>query len=187
MSEELLPKSEKRALRYDFTAKETHDLSLTLAAKTKEFQAVEEEKKTVVSQYGSKLKEIKASCNRLSNLVADGYELRDIECEVQYHTPTQGKKTIIRKDSNKTTAVETMTEWEWNLFNQPPDGENGELENKDKKGGKEKKVTKRRRKKKEVMKNVPELLPEEEITDDSQEEPAFSDLEEDEFENQDEE
>lgn len=121
MTEEIIPKAEKRSLRYDFTASEIHDLSLQLAGKTKEYQSLTEEKKTVTSQYSARLNEIKATCNKLSNQVSDGFEYRDIECEIQYHKPQQGKKTIIRKDTGKTTAVETMTDYDWNLFNQPED------------------------------------------------------------------
>lgn len=141
MSDELLPKTERRALRYDFTAKETHDLSMQLANETKKLSAIEEEKSSVASQYAAKVKESKATCNKLSNMVADGYEIRDIECEVEYHKPQQGKKTIIRKDINKVTAIEAMTEWEWNLFNQPPDeSEENTSDKKKGKGGKKAKV-----------------------------------------------
>lgn len=151
MSDELLPKSERRALRYDFTAKETHDLSIQLANETRKLAAIEEEKSSIASQYAAKVKESKATCNKLSNLVADGYELRDIECEIQYHKPQQGKKTIIRKDSNKVTAIEAMTEWEWNLFNQPQDEDDNE-QTAGKKGGKKgsKKRSTKGKKKKQV-------------------------------------
>lgn len=109
----------RRSLRYDFTAVEIHDLSLELAKKTKELAAVADEKKSVVSQFAARLNEIKATTNKLSNQVADGWEYREIECEVEYHKPQQGKKTIIRKDSNKVAMIETMTDYDWNLFNQP--------------------------------------------------------------------
>ncbi len=141
MSEDVLPKTERRALRYDFNAKETHDLSMQLANETKKLNAIEEEKSSIASQYGAKVKESKATCNKLSNMVADGYEIRDIECEVEYHKPQQGKKTIIRKDTNKVTAVEAMTDWEWNLFNQPQDEDQEPVneQSKKKKAGRKKK------------------------------------------------
>lgn len=113
-------KTERRTLRYDFTASEIHDLSLSLAGKTKELQALEEEKSAVASQYGAKLKEAKAVCNKLSNQVADGWEFREVDCEVKYHHPEQGQKTVIRLD-NKKEFVEKMETWEWNLFTQPKD------------------------------------------------------------------
>lgn len=116
MSEKI--KTEKRTLRYDFTAVETHDLSLSLANKTKEKVALEEEKKSVMSQYKAKLDEITAQCNKLSNQVSDGFEYREVDCEVAYHTPEDGKKTITRLDTKKVT-IEKMESWEYNLFNQP--------------------------------------------------------------------
>lgn len=116
----------RRSLRYDFTASEIHDLSLELAKKTKELAAVADEKKSVVSQFTARLNEIKATTNKLSNQVADGWEYREVECEVEYHKPQQGKKTIIRKDSNKVAMIETMTDYDWNLFNQPDEETLGE-------------------------------------------------------------
>lgn len=112
---------EKRSLRYDFSASEVHDLSLKLAKKNKEVVALEEEKKSVVSQLQAKINEAKASVNTLSGQVSDGWEYREIECDVIYHQPQQGKKTIIRRDTGKKTAVESMTDYEWDLFNQPED------------------------------------------------------------------
>lgn len=113
--------TEKRQLRYDFTAVEIHDLSIELANKTKELNAITEEKKSINSQYTAKVNEVKACCNKLSNQVSDGYELRDIECEVLFHKPEQGKKTYIRSDTRTVAAVEAMTDVDWNLFNQVPD------------------------------------------------------------------
>jgi hypothetical protein len=114
---EVLKNSEKRWLRYDFTAPEIHDLSMDLANKTQQFQTVSDEKKSVSSQFKSRLDSIQSDLNSLSNKVASGYEIREVECEVKYHRPEQGKKTIIRKDNNQ-KIVEKMTSEEWNLFNQ---------------------------------------------------------------------
>lgn len=116
----------KRSLRYDFTASEIHDLSLELAKKTKELSSLAEEKKTVTSQYSARLNEVKATTNKLSNQVADGWEYREIDCEVIYHKPQQGKKTIIRKDTDKVAMIETMSEYDHNLFNQPEEETAGE-------------------------------------------------------------
>lgn len=113
----------KKSLRYDFTAVEIHDLSVQLANKTKEQAAIAEEKKSVNSQFTARLNEIKAACNKLSNQVADGFEYREIDCEVEFHKPEQGKKTFIRKDNGKVAGVEAMTDYDWNLFNQPEDQE----------------------------------------------------------------
>lgn len=122
---ELLPHAEKRTLRYDFTAVEIHDLSLQLANKNKEVKSLIQKKKSVTSQCTAEINAAEAACGVLSNQVADGYEHREIECEVIFNQPTQGKKTIIRKDSNALVGIESMTAFDYdkineenNLFNQ---------------------------------------------------------------------
>lgn len=110
--------TEKRTLRYDFTAVEIHDLSMDLAGKTKEIVTLKKQKTSAVSQYTAKINEAEATCNSLSNKVADGFEHREIECEVIFNQPANGKKTIIRKDSNTLVGVEAMTTTDWNIINE---------------------------------------------------------------------
>jgi hypothetical protein len=110
--------SEKRTLRYDFTAVEIHDLSLQLANKDKEVKSLMQEKKSVTSQFTAKINEAEASRGKLSNQVSDGFEYRDIDCEVVFNQPTPGKKTIIRKDSNTLVSVEAMTTADYDLINE---------------------------------------------------------------------
>lgn len=114
---QVLKNSEERYLRYDFNATEIHDLSLNLANKTQERAAIEQEKKSVTSQYKSQLDAVVAEVSSLSNKVTSGYEMRKVECSIEYHKPEQGKKTIIRKDTNE-KIIEKMTSEEWNLWNQ---------------------------------------------------------------------
>ena len=110
--------TEKRTLRYDFTAVEIHDLSMDLAGKTKEIVTLKKQKTSAVSQYTAKINEAEATCNSLSNKVADGFEHREIECEVIFNKPANGKKTIIRKDSNTLVGVEAMTQQDWDKINE---------------------------------------------------------------------
>lgn len=110
--------TEKRTLRYDFTAVEIHDLSMDLASKTKEIVTLKKQKTSAVSQYTAKINEAEANCNNLSNKVADGYEHRDIDCDVFFNQPVQGKKTIIRKDSNTLVGVEEMSKADWDKLNE---------------------------------------------------------------------
>jgi hypothetical protein len=117
---EVLKNSEERYLRYDFTALEIHDLSLKLANKTQDKSRIAEEKKSVVSQYKSQIDALDAELSGISSKVANGYEMRKVECEIQYHKPEQGKKTIIRKDTTE-KIIEKMTSEEWNLWNQYSD------------------------------------------------------------------
>lgn len=121
---EILKNSEKRWLRYDFTAVEINDLSMDLANTTQQIAAKQDEKKSVVSQFKAKIDELESKTGLLANKVSSGYEIREVECEVLYHKPEQGKKTMIRSD-NKQKIVEKITSEEWNLFNQEKDTDHG--------------------------------------------------------------
>lgn len=115
-----------RQLRYDFTASEIHDFSLQLATETKKASQYEEQKKSATSEYTAKINSAKESCSRLSNLVSNGYEYRDIECTIKYHSPAKGMKTFTRKDNGE-KIVEKMDQNDWNLFNQESDVSEGEV------------------------------------------------------------
>lgn len=110
--------TEKRTLRYDFTAVEVHDKSVQLANKTKEVASLVKKKKSVTSQCTAEINAAEAECAVLSNHVADGYEHREVECEVIFNQPTNGKKTIIRKDSNTLVAVENMSKADYDKINE---------------------------------------------------------------------
>jgi hypothetical protein len=112
-----MPQSVYKELKYDFSEGEIHDLSIELANKTKELKQVTEEKKASNSTYTVKINGIKKDCDLLSNQVSDGFEYRAIACEVEYHKPLQGQKTLTRTDTGE-VFTESMDEEDWNLFNQ---------------------------------------------------------------------
>lgn len=115
--ENILPKIEKRYLRYDFSAAEIHDLSIEMANKTQDFASIEDEKKAITSQFSSKLNVLKEKINSLANKVASGYEVREVDCDIEYHKPEQGKKTLVRKDTGA-KIIEKMDSQDYNLWNQ---------------------------------------------------------------------
>lgn len=117
MSESVVPKSERRSLRYDFSAVETHDFALKLAGKTKELTSKTEEKKAVVSQWNATIEAIKSELTKLSNFISDGFEYRDVECTVEFNKPEPGRKLFTRSDTGE-TFDERMEQWEHNLFTQ---------------------------------------------------------------------
>lgn len=109
---------EKRTLRYDFTADEVYELAMLNAQDIAKLESVEKEKSQQTAHYGAIIKEIKARLNKNSILITNGFENRDVDCEIYYNSPEPGKKTIIRLDTNKAT-VERMEYYEFNLFTQP--------------------------------------------------------------------
>lgn len=106
-----------KSLRYDFTASEVHDLSIELANKYKSLGELAEQKKKADAEFNAKANVVRTELKTLSAQVSDGYEYRDITCEVMYHKPSQGQMTVTRTDTGE-VFTEQMTENDWNLFNQ---------------------------------------------------------------------
>ena len=116
--------TEDRSLKYQFTPDERAELSLQLANKNQNLGSLEDEKKSVNSNYSSRINETKEQINQLSNKVSAGYELRNVNLEVQYHVPKEGEKTLIRtdiddsRDGMNKSWVEKMTPMDYNLWTQ---------------------------------------------------------------------
>lgn len=112
-----MPETVTKSLRYDFTAAEVHDLSIEMANKYKSLGDIAEEKKKKDAEFNAKANGIRAELRTLSAQVSDGFEYRDIPCQVEYHKPAQGQMTVTRTDTGE-VFTEQMTEEDWNLFNQ---------------------------------------------------------------------
>lgn len=106
-----------KSLRYDFTASEVHDLSVEMANKYKSLGELAEQKKKADADFNAKANVIRTELRTLSAQVSDGFEYREIECEVEYHKPSQGQMSLTRKDTGE-LITQQMTEDDWNLFNQ---------------------------------------------------------------------
>lgn len=102
-------------LKYLFTETELKDKSTSLAQECRNLEEVENDKKQVMSDFKSKIDGHQASISKLSNHINNGYEYRQISCEVKMDTPIQGQKTIIRKDTGEIVKIEEMTQQEMQM------------------------------------------------------------------------
>lgn len=107
-----------RSLKYIYSEEERVNLSVDLANCNNKLTELENEKKTYVSQAAAAINEQKERITGLSNKVANGYEFRDVECEVTFNKPKNGRKTIVRMDTGEEWE-EAMVSTDYNLFNQP--------------------------------------------------------------------
>lgn len=107
----------KRTLKYEFTPTEMLELGRDLSAKNQELRQIEEQKKSVVAEYGSRIAIAKEQISSLSDKVASGYEMRDVTVMIDYHWPERGKKTLTRTDTSEQWE-EPMNDTDHNLFNQ---------------------------------------------------------------------
>ena len=80
-----------------------------MAYESKSLAELEEEKKSSASAYKSQIDATKALITKLANNVNNGYEYRNVECQIIYDDPVIGKKTYLRLDTNEIVKVEDMT------------------------------------------------------------------------------
>jgi hypothetical protein len=107
----------KKVLTYSFSPSEMKELSQELANKNLELQRNENAKKSIVSDYASRITACKEAISLLSNNVAQGYEMREVTCEVRYHEPDRNMKLTTRLDTNE-SWTEPMTDADFTLFTQ---------------------------------------------------------------------
>ncbi len=103
-----LAKTVKRYLKHTFTEPEMLSFRDTLASTICELSQLEDEKKTVTSQYAAKINEKKATSNMAAQNIRNGYEYRDIECDIFYDLKRR-MKTIARKDNGEFIEELPMT------------------------------------------------------------------------------
>lgn len=102
------PQKERRWLRYDFTHDELFRMGKDLARETEKAEELTKAKEEVVSDFKARITAAEAQASRLSLCVNKGYEMRDIECLVTFHSPENGKKTFTRTDTGEIVATEFM-------------------------------------------------------------------------------
>jgi hypothetical protein len=91
----------KEYLRYQFSEEETREIAKHLALSVTNKTRAEEEQKSAVAQFKQRIELEVAMIQRLSNNINMGWEMREIECVVEFHKPKQGIKTIIRLDTGE--------------------------------------------------------------------------------------
>ena len=95
-------------LKYEFTEEEQKELAKKLAYETRNLMENEEAKKSVMSDFKSKIEAAKEKISKLSNQINNGYEYRNIECVVSLNDPKEGHKTLTRKDTGEVVKTVSM-------------------------------------------------------------------------------
>jgi hypothetical protein len=114
------PKTIKVNLKYTFTPEEKQEIATTLARANQRKVELEEQKKQVDADLKAQITETESAIAREARRYTTGYEYRDIDCSVVYHSPRQGFKTIYRIDTGEWVREMEMnsTELQENLFEQ---------------------------------------------------------------------
>lgn len=103
-----------RILNCPFTTEELKEIGVKLALENQRKERLEDEKKQSQSQFKSEIDAADAKIKSLAQKLARGSEDREIECDVLFNTPEEGKKTIQRGDTGEVVSIQPMTESELN-------------------------------------------------------------------------
>lgn len=102
-------KIEKISARHDFTDAEKLELAKHLAGLTEQKTRTEEEKKSVVAEWATKIKSIQTSISGTSAKITSGFEMRDTDCEVHFDWK-KSTKTYIRVTDRKEIETRPITD-----------------------------------------------------------------------------
>lgn len=105
-------------LRYEFTQDELRERAKSLAMNVQRQTQSQEEQKAAQAQFKERLERFSSEIGKLSRDINNGWEMRNILCAVQYNSPAQGTKSIIRHDTGELVREMPMSKHEMqeNLF-----------------------------------------------------------------------
>ena len=106
----IVTKSCKHMCRYQFNDAELLAIGKELAEFNEQLDAIEQDKKRVVSDFAAKIASRESDVSLAVNKIRSGYEYRDLPCTVRFHQPKAGKKEIVRDDTKEIVATQDMTE-----------------------------------------------------------------------------
>ena len=107
-------KNEKHMLKCFFTDGELKEIANDMAAAIQERIKLESEMKSAQTHFKSRIAAEDAKVSEAANYINNGYELRMVECEVEF-SPKKNEAKIIRKDNGETAFTRKMTEEERQL------------------------------------------------------------------------
>lgn len=103
-------KRSKELLECDLTSEELIEKGNELSKKNQEITRLEDEKKSVVSDFKARIDACHSKIGILSQAITTKKESREVECELQYNTPITGVKSLIRLDTHTSEKEMVMTQ-----------------------------------------------------------------------------
>lgn len=105
----MTPKRVRATVECRLTADELYQAGQQLAAATREAIACETDKKAAQAAYKARAEEAARICAELSLKITRRYEMRELDCIVNFGEPEAGKKQIVRPDTGEVVRTEDMT------------------------------------------------------------------------------
>ena len=103
---------ETLCLRHNFTTKEQLEMGSELAQAHNRLLDIEEEEKVMKAQIKEKKESVDSKIGSLSRALGTGFEMRNIDCDLEYDKPNVGEVTYRRRDNKLFVKARAMTEAE---------------------------------------------------------------------------
>jgi hypothetical protein len=104
---------QKEIIKKDLPCKLSREETLTLSKELAKLQedgvGLAERKKDVVADFNSRLESVKAESLRLSRMINNGYEYREVECSWSLDLK-EGTKDLVRHDTGEIVQTKRLTE-----------------------------------------------------------------------------
>ena len=94
--------------KYILNDDEKKEIALTMAQKVSELNQAEDDKKSVMSDFKSRIDGLSAEVNRSATLLNNGYEMRNIKCEIIPDYPSRLFR-FVRTDNGEEAKTRKMT------------------------------------------------------------------------------
>lgn len=108
-------KTRTEILRYEFSDDELTSLAREQAQKLKDKSTIEDEKKRIAKQYGSRIDMLDGEIEALTDQITSGYMMKNIKCSEFFNKPVPGTKEIRRNDTGALVRVDPMDQSEMQL------------------------------------------------------------------------
>jgi hypothetical protein len=103
---------ETLCLRHSFTTKEQLEMGSELAQAHNRLLDIEEEEKVMKKQIAERKASVESKVGSLSRSLGTGFEMRNIDCDLEYDQPNVGEVTYRRRDNGEYVKHRAMTEAE---------------------------------------------------------------------------
>lgn len=95
-------------LRYDFSEQELKEKAKALSLALQLKERAESEQKAAQAQFKERIEAQQNIISRVSREIYSGWEMRNIDCRVEFHVPTVASKRITRIDTGELVAERPM-------------------------------------------------------------------------------
>lgn len=102
----------EKLLRYRFSDSEIVEMARKQAELGEMIASLDEQKKSVAAKFKAEIEKHECDRSDLGRKITNGYESRDIDCDVFFNDPAVGLATVIRTDTGEQVEVRPMTEHE---------------------------------------------------------------------------